>query len=345
MNGPSTNRQEAAAAAPFFIIGTERSGSNLLRVILDSHSRFCVPHPPHVLNLLSDLERGEVPLDQLARATDLLLRNHIHPWAFRPDPDRMVQQARPEDLYGLLAAMYEQAAEREGKARWGCKSTFMIHHVDRILARDPDAKLIWLVRDPRDVAASSKRSVFNPYHPVLTARLWAEQQALGLALQERLPPNTLIRVHYESLLRTPQDELARICDFLGEDFQPSMLNFFERDEAQRGAAMSASWQNTARPILSSNIGKHRTELSSRENAWVEAIAAEAMAHLGYSPEQSRNAAPEGAMLECRVRMLDLIMRLGGELRSAFRDHNHIRRMRRAAVVWWLRSRSRWRGAR
>lgn len=332
----------ATLRPPLFIIGTERSGSNLVRVILDSHSCICVPHPPHVLNLLGGIERRDGPpdLERMARSIDRLLRNHIHPWSFALDLPRMVEAARPPDLYGLVAAMYEQAAAAEGKARWGCKSTFMIHHVHRILDRDPDARLVWLVRDPRDVAASSKRSVFNPYHPVQTARLWAEQQALGLELEERLPDSAMLRLRYEDLVRSAESELRRLCDFLGEDFEPGMLRFFERDEARRGAAMSESWRNTARPILVSNTGKHREELTTTENAWVEAIAAEAMTALGYAPEQEARPAPSGLSGELGLRALDLGLRLRGELRSALRDRNRGRRLRRAAVVRWLNLRAR-----
>jgi hypothetical protein len=96
-----------------------------------------------------------------------LLECHIHPWESLPDLDAIASSAQPMDLFGIFVAIYEWQQQEVGKARWGCKSTFMIHHVDRILARFPNAKFIWLIPDPRDVAASSRESVFNPCHPYL----------------------------------------------------------------------------------------------------------------------------------------------------------------------------------
>jgi Sulfotransferase family len=272
---------------PIFIIGTERSGSNLLRLILNAHSEIAVPHPPHVMSYFGPLEKyyGDLSCEsnfrRLIRDVITHLRSHIHPWEVEIDEDTLVRAASPRDLFGIYAALYEQFMKATGKRYWGCKSTFMIHYVKRILASYPEAKLIWLIRDPRDVALSSQVSVFNPYHPYYTARLWAKQQELGLQLEATCRPANLLRVHYEALISNPQETVERICRFIGVPFEQTMLRFFETREARTSASLAQDWRNTAVPILSNNANKFLSRMPAEDIAIIEAVAGETMEKLNY----------------------------------------------------------------
>ena len=329
--------------APIFILGTERSGSNLLRLILHAHPRIAVPHPPHVMRYFAPLEAGYGDLsDRGARARLVddvlwLLRVHIHPWEVEIDRERLVDEADPPDLLGVFLSLYDQYRDGAGKARWGCKSTFVIHHVDRVRAARPAARFVWLVRDPRDVAASSRRSVFSPFHPYLTARLWREQQELGLALERRLPAECVLRVHYEDLLAAPEATVRRLCDFLDEDYLPELLAFHRSDAARTASALSEDWKNTASPVLSHNSGKYRRHLSADEIRLVETAAGPAMSALGYSFDTDAGAPlPAGLARRAGVRLADARWRAGVELRSLRTDRNHWRRWTRDSVMAWLR---------
>ena len=98
--------------SPIFIVGTERSGSNLLRLLLDSHSQISIPHPPHILHYFAPLEAGYGDLSdrnnlrRLAQDVLRLLEVHIHPWERLPDPDLIVSLAKPMDLLGVFVAIY-----------------------------------------------------------------------------------------------------------------------------------------------------------------------------------------------------------------------------------------------
>lgn len=334
-----------ARERPIYIIGTERSGSNLLRLILNSHSAVAVPHPPHVLKYFAPLEASYGDLSQdanlraLARDVLRLLAVHIYPWQVRIDAEKLVAQARPRDLFGLFAGLYDQFADAEGKPRWACKSTFMLHHTDRILGRDPEAKLVYLVRDPRDVAVSSKVSVFNPYHPLMTARLWARQQREGLAVLARLGPERVHAMTYEALVSDPEASLVGLCAFLGLDFEPQMLRFFETAEARRSGELARDWRNTAGPILRDNFGKYRTQLTREEIGLVEAVARPQMRALGYVTEHG-DAELDAVQTGRALRFLpeDLRLRARTELASWRKDENHRLRMKRAALMAWLHAR-------
>jgi hypothetical protein len=334
-------------SGPIFIVGTERSGSNLLRLILNAHPRIAVPHPPHVLRYFAPLEASYGDLsrrDDRARLADdvrWLLRVHIHPWDPPIDREALIGHADPPDLLGIFFGLYDQFLRAEGKARWGCKSTFAIHHVDRLRRHRPDARFLWLVRDPRDVAASSRRSVFSPFHPYLTACLWRDQQELGLALQARLPADCWLRMRYEDLLADPEGSVRSLCRFLGEPFEPGMLAYHRTDAAQAAAALSEDWRNTTQPVLQGNAGKYRSHLSGAEIRLVETVAGRLMEELDYAAETD-GAAPLPAGLPARlaVRLADARWRAGVELRSLRTDRNHWRRWERDAVMGWLRWRRR-----
>src|SRR5688572_11905577 len=107
---------------PFFIVGTERSGSNLLRLVLNAHSRLHVPHPPHIMALMSRLEASYGDLVQDACFRDLvedacrLTRLHTNPWDDVILPAEVMARTRGRSLFAVYAAIHELAAVQRGKA-------------------------------------------------------------------------------------------------------------------------------------------------------------------------------------------------------------------------------------
>lgn len=321
---------------PIFIIGTERSGSNLLRLILNAHPDIAVPHPPHVMAYFGPIEKcygdltREANFRRLTKDVVAHIRGHIHPWEVSLDVDALVRDVRPRSLFGLYAALYEQWMTAAGKSRWGCKSTFMIHYVDRILTQYPGARLIWLVRDPRDVALSSRESVFNPFHPYYTAQLWTQQQELGLKLEASLPKSNLLRVTYEDLITDPRGTVERICQFIKVSFDPCMLRFFETKDARTSAGLAQDWQNTAMPILSGNANKFLSRMTADEIATIETVAGNTMRKLAYEPVGAGDTRePPGVLRRARYRLGNELLRLRVEYRSVRTDRNQWLRWRRS----------------
>jgi len=327
---------------PIFIIGTERSGSNLLRLILDAHNEIVIPHPPHLMKYFGPLNYGNLEDEKhlLALASDMvrLIESHIFPWEVQLDPMTLIQKAPKPNHFGLIAAIYEEVLSHHGKSRWGCKSTFMVHYVHDVLSVYPDAQFILLVRDPRDVAVSARKSVFSPCHPYLSALLWDEQQRIGEGLQLSLKRSQMYTIRYEDLLVDPNTSMRQLCDFLGTDYSDEMMKFFEQKEAKKSASLSESWGNTARPIMRNNHQKFKTELSKIEIAMVEQVCQKRMKHFGYAltnnEEQLKNVnITNGTKLSIQVK--EQFMRTKIEWRSLNRDKNHWRRWRRDATAKWF----------
>lgn len=317
---------------PILIIGTERSGSNLLRLVLDAHTRIAVPHPPHFMRYLSGIPYdGDV--DAMVGDAMSLLRDHIHPWPHVIDRAAVTEAAGPS-LFGVVAAVYDQYRVAEGAARWGCKSTFMVEHVDEVLAALPDARFLWLVRDPRDVAASAKRAVFGHCHPYRMALRWTAEQELARAALERWGPSVVHLVRYEDLVSAPDREIRAVCDFIGEAFEPAMLAHHLGGNARVTASLSASWRTAGDPITTARIGAHRRGLSDRERRQVESVTARAMETLRYPFDRASLDEPAPGPLGVALR--GFAVRMAVEARSLRTDRNHFRRWRRDATVRRLR---------
>ena len=328
--------------SPIFIIGTERSGSNLLRLILDVHPDVVIPHPPHLMKYFGELDYGNLSeldnLRSLSRDMVKLIETHIFPWEIPLSSETLAKQALEPSHFGLVSTIYECVRSQHGVKRWGCKSTFMIKYITETLSVYPKAQFILLVRDPRDVAVSARKSVFSPCHPYLSATLWNEQQALGRAAESTLNDTQLYTLRYEDLLVDSEMVLRQVCDFLNLEFTPNLLRFFEQKEAKKSANLSESWGNTARPILKNNHQKFHTELSPKDIATVEKLCQDNMQYFGYALVTDQAVLQNltiGRRNKIGIQSQEALMRLQIEWRSLRHDKNHWRRWKRDATARWF----------
>lgn len=281
---------------PVFLISSERSGSNLIRVMLGNHSSFVAPAPPHLLkNFLpllpfyGDLREVE-SLRLLARDMTAVMNDQVGSWRTRLSGDELAAVVSEPSYAGLFDAVYRKEAEAHGKTRSFVKDNGVAEFAFEILALFPDARFVALVRDPRDVAASWLRSVSHAGGVLQAARAWVRDQRALLRILAVLHDKQRVHlVHYEGLIESPEEELRTLCKFLSEPFEPAMLEFHKSEEAATGAHRVADWANLARPVMSGNTGNWRTQLSPRQVHLVEKSAGVEMRMLGYEPEFSRGA--------------------------------------------------------
>lgn len=320
------------SSSPIFIVGTERSGSNLLRLILNAHSQILIPHPPHLLNYFGGLDYGNLQEStnskKLLRDMCFLIQNHIFPWdEYDLGIETLHQNILHQSHVGLMATIYEHALRQTTKQRWGCKSTFMIHYIREVMEVYQNPKFIWLIRDPRDVSASAKKSVFSPCHPFWSALLWEEQQKIGLEMEEQFK-NNILRCTYEELLTDSEMVIQKICSYIGIDFEEEMLSFFQSKEAKKSANLSKSWEKTGQPIQRNNHNKFRKLLSAEEIADVESICFLTMQKFGYQPEYPKQPSQPSSRRQTWLTLKEYQLRLGIEWNSFREDKNHFLRWRR-----------------
>ena len=219
---------------PFFIVGNDRSGTTMLRMILDRGPDAAIP--PESM-YLTDVTLPEVG-DQAAWQR-LMEAVWDHPkvrlWDL-PGPAPRVPPGL--DAAGaarfVLGAPFEAYARKHGKPRWGDKTPHYVHHIDALVRIWPEARVVVLVRDGRDVALSLRRMPFGPNNAWAAAQWWARGVRAGATAQRR-HPEQVRTVRYEDVARDPAAQLPAICDFLGVRYTDDMLAL-ERVDRERAPA-------------------------------------------------------------------------------------------------------------
>lgn len=274
---------------PFFMIGTQRSGSNLLRLMINQLPDVAAPHPPHILDrmvalsphygdLADDWRFGEL-VDDTCR---LVEKNPVAWEGVTLDRTDIAARCSQRSVEAVHGAIYDTLADSWGARDWCCKSLANVHYLDGIEACFGDrARYIHLYRDGRDVALSFLKAVVGEKHWYHIARQWDAEQRKALALKAALPAERFMGVSYEALTTQPEQVLQRLCEFIGCEYSPEMMNFHCSAEASRTAKAGTLWQNVQRPVQKDNSKKFLTEAKPEQVRLFEAVAGESLRALGY----------------------------------------------------------------
>jgi Sulfotransferase family len=272
------------AADPFFIVGNDRSGTTMLRLILDRGSDVAIPpESMYLTDFASEFDEGG-PADHAA-AQHLMDQVWGHPkvrlWELPGGSPQVPADLRGPDAYRFVVeAPFKAYAARHGKPRWGDKTPHYVHHVDHLLRVWPQARFVVVVRDGRDVDLSLRRMPFGPNNAWAAAQWWARGIRAGEQAQ-RGHPDAVTTVRYEDLVREPEREVRRICEFLGLGYAPAMLEL-ELADRSKIVADQLSWFPTLFDgINSSAAGRWRREMSARDQRVFETLAGPELARLGY----------------------------------------------------------------
>ncbi|HEU4718357.1 MAG TPA: sulfotransferase [Bacteroidia bacterium] len=271
-------------------IGTQRSGSNLLRVMLHQHPLICAPHPPHFLHILLPLVSmyGDVKDDanfysMIDDACTLAETNPVS-WNLVFDRDEVRSRVRVRTLADVARVLYEIKAEAKGSGYWCCKSMANVHYIDKLGEAGIRPFFIYIFRDGRDVALSFRGTVIGEKHVYHLAQQWKKEQELSLDICAAAGPGNSAIVRYEEFISGPEAALKNICARIDVAYDPRMLAFNESDESKETAASGGMWSNVAKPVIRSNAGKFRSGLSAEDIRIFESVAGDMLGRLGYTPE-------------------------------------------------------------
>lgn len=278
-----------------FIIGEQRSGSNLLRVILNCHSQIHAPHPPHIIeriephiNKYGDLTNDDNFHILINHVLFLIEKNPIS-WEFIPTHKAVFEHCSERSLFEIFKIIMELCARHHGAQQWICKSNHIVKWSSQIEKSIKTPKYIYLYRDPRDVVLSFQKTPVGDKHPYVIAKKWSNIQKECLALSDSYP-NRVLHVAYENLIAKPHEVVHAICNHLGISFEERMLNYFDDKEAQSTAGKSQQWENINKPILLNNHGKY-AELPPDELRMIETECQTTMTSLGYTDIHSDSLHP------------------------------------------------------
>ena len=246
---------------PIFIVGTKRSGTTLMRLILDSHDRIAIGHESGFMRAVEATKR---------------LPDYIYGdgWyrRFGVNDDEMKRRLR--DFY---SSIFEKHARLQGKPRWGEKTPDNLFLIEEMFAMWPEAQFLCTVRHPGAVIASLARWnwEFDRALDYWLSAYAASQRA------RHLGEASWYQVRYEDLVVAPRATLAGVLDFLNEPWSNSLL-LHDRVQTARGGPEGVEGDTrNDRPIDTNSLDTWRSQLSSQQASRIEQAAGEALSMLGY----------------------------------------------------------------
>ncbi|OGC95589.1 MAG: hypothetical protein A2W25_00995 [candidate division Zixibacteria bacterium RBG_16_53_22] len=268
-------------AAPIFIVGTQRSGSTLLRLILNAHPEIAIPEEARFLTPLLNKNNIKKPIEgqALSRLVNYLRANEqFRLWNFDAAPFLNELAVKSSVMLAeVINAMFSSFAQSEGKSLWGDKSLFF-GSVQLLHELFPGARFIHIVRDGRDVFDSWRKMDASKNHPTAMALDWHYKlRSIERALA-KLPSDRALTLRYEDLVASPDTVVRSICRFLGIAFEPAMLEFHKTSGKYIGEHHSRLIFGAIDP---SNTAKWRKHLSSDDVRLYELMAANHLRHYGY----------------------------------------------------------------
>ena len=266
-------------STPIFIVGASRSGTTMLRLMLNAHPSIAIPDELSYFSLL-----GALPT----------------PWntPLPPSPyvhlvDRFLDQNKPV-LSGLdstslrtailshpahtirtpYAIALERWAAAQNKPIWGEKTPYNFFFVPELHDMFPKARFIHLVRDPRAAVHSMNGFKRCTSNTVINATNWRTFMQKGAAvLEATVPTDQRITIRFEDLTSNPDFVLQQLCAFLDVSFRSDMLSFHETSHEYMHPVYEklGGAQTVTRPVNTKTKARWTTEMAPEDIATVEHI--------------------------------------------------------------------------
>ncbi|MFH0759739.1 MAG: sulfotransferase [Bacteroidota bacterium] len=270
-------------------IGTQRSGSNLLRIMLNQLPEIAAPHPPHILETFEDILPIYGDLNDSANfeslVHDVCLWVELNPvkWQISKfDRAAIRNRCKENTLISVFYEIYSHYAELQNCEYTCCKSMGNVHRYRDLEAAGLNPRYIYLHRDGRDVACSFKKAIVGEKHVYHLAGQWKHDQEKSMEVEQNIPSDRVINVKYRDLITGPEPVLKKVCSFLKVPFSRNMLDYFHAKESLETARSGKMWQNLSQPIMAGNYNKYLKELTPEEIRIFEKVAGDTLEKLGYA---------------------------------------------------------------
>jgi hypothetical protein len=294
------------SAAPVVVLGVSRSGTTLLKEMLDRHSELAIPTESYFVPQLWS-RHGARPQRE-AFLADVARLARIAEWGVTP---AMIAERLPSEptFADAVAAIYRAYADSQGKPRFGDKTPAYMQQLDLLEVAFPGALYVHLVRDGRDAALSflamRRRPRFNWARPrglLSFAAQWRREVGAARRFGATTAAGRYHELRYEDLVAEPERLLREVCAFLGLPWEPELLEYHRDVDPQR---------LLDHPKLAEPPGPGRSRwregLSEEQQERFEAVAGATLSAYGYerrfeqpSPRARVRATTERAALAGRI---------------------------------------------
>lgn len=272
----------------FFIVGSGRSGTTLLRAMFDAHSQLAIPSETQMygyfdLQFRKGFEEGPNRDEVLKK-----FLNTPRISALEVSEDRVTKMLGGKYDWDLLfLALLTGFREDRGVDRVGEKTPKHIMVYDQLATLFPNSKFIHIVRDPRAVVASYTNAKFYQYtdgtNPYRAIQKWVRVMDKHFEAEKKLGPSRYTLLRYEDLAANPTGELQRLCAFLGVPFEEGMLDFQNR--AVTGHVQDqTNREGIRREVHTDSVDKWRKNMPTQAISVVDAMCWDQMQKVGYKPD-------------------------------------------------------------
>lgn len=279
---------------PIFVIGSQRSGTTLLRLILNAHSKVAIPEEGTFWMPLLRKRRGNLGGNELENWLKYIKKNsQFQLW--RMETKEAVERIRKKgncSLAEVMSAFYEDYLQMCKKSIWGDKTPSFFRMVPVLASLFPDARFIYVVRDGRDVYLSWRKMNPSKNNISIVAVEWIYKLQKAKKALEALDVTRSLEIRYEDLVCMPDETLKKICNFLALEYESTMLNYWKTSDRFIGSHHS---KLIFRPVSSKSVGKWKRELSQKEVCRFELIAGRALASHGYELSQDASRCIENLL--------------------------------------------------
>jgi Sulfotransferase family len=261
----------------FFIVGSARSGTTLLRILLNAHPDVAVPPESR---FVTELWRGQNEVDVDQFLAELRDHSRFKVW------DLPIQEVRdeligsPVPYAAAVEAAFRAYAKHRGKSVYGDKTPRYVENIPLLAELWPDAKFIHQIRDGRNVALSYADVPFGPKDVAGAARLWKSRVSAGMKAGRDLA-GRYMEIRYEDFIEDFESSTKLITDFLGIEFDEAMLDYTERardDILPRAAKYNP---NVGKSVDAAKKRSWQDSMPDSQVRIFEAIAGDLLEELGY----------------------------------------------------------------
>lgn len=265
--------------------------------MLTSHENVVIPPESHFFLWLEEkYSRGINKENELNFIKDLFDSTKFETWNISRKKIEKLILGNSLSYSELIQSIYLLYGETHGKKdilAWGDKNKLWKEKLPNIVTHFPNTKFIHIIRDGRDVACSFRElksiRTNSKYAPKLPTEIdeialrWHSNISVIERFLNTLKPGNKIALRYEDLLTNPSDELRKLCDFLKIGFSNSMLNYVEENlKHEYEPKEFIAWKHKLNQAIDvSNIGKHKSVLTSLEKQKFNSIASKWLVHYGY----------------------------------------------------------------
>ncbi|TYB30566.1 MAG: sulfotransferase [Candidatus Mcinerneyibacterium aminivorans] len=283
------NNVESLSCNPFFIIGSGRSGNTLLRAMLCNNKLISIPPESYVLG---DMGRkfkrfNYLPWKELVEIIIGELESHsqFYTWgvnfhdAYYKLLNIPTKQKTLDKIIDEIYLTYSKKYFPEAKI-WGDKTPQNVFSLDMINKIFPNAKYIHIIRDGRDVVNSYLK--IKRYDNVEKAcNRWLNSIELVNKFKKKKSNSNFIELKYEKLVKNPEIEIKRVCNFLNISYDEIMLKPYLNKEKLGDVDKLEHHYGLNRQINSDSIGKWKEGLNKKEKEICTKLLNEELKKLGY----------------------------------------------------------------